>query len=288
MKPTRRKTVLGLGALATGSGAVFTSAGFSNSVTPSSDMRVVVDEDLLLEPGVSFRTGSDPDDNYDPSLNATSSSKFAGSDNNDFFNDNSPSTGSDESTGADIGPDDLPAAFVSDDTNGDITIKVAVRVGETAKFSDLLQVSNETNADQTVGVTFAAFGVDTTASSSGNLTDNGGSVDVENVVGAYTFYSGGTTSDQISTDPDNFDSSTIPGLDEQKIPASPGGLTISPGSAGQIGLEVDMTNNISLGSNDLKSQVVNATNRPSNPFSGEEDTAQLVESLYVGTDPDTV
>jgi len=46
MRPTRRKTLLGMGALATGSGAVFSSAAFQSSTQPDSDLRVVVDQNL--------------------------------------------------------------------------------------------------------------------------------------------------------------------------------------------------------------------------------------------------
>ena len=42
----RRSMVVGLGALATGSGAVFSSAAFASSVSPSADMRVVVGQNF--------------------------------------------------------------------------------------------------------------------------------------------------------------------------------------------------------------------------------------------------
>lgn len=50
----RRSALIGLGSLAFGSGAVFSSATFTNSVGPSSDMRVVVAEDLEVRAGQAF------------------------------------------------------------------------------------------------------------------------------------------------------------------------------------------------------------------------------------------
>jgi hypothetical protein len=199
MRPTRRKTLVGLGALATSSGAIFSSAAFSNAVNPSSDMRVVVEEDanLLVEPGISFRTGSNPADSYDTTLDPTSG-KFAVDSNNDFFDTGSPSTGGTDGLGADIGLDDLPVAFVSNDTNGDISIQVAAPLGTVSTFEDMLQVTNNTGSSVNVGIKFSAFGVDTTTSNlggSGDFTNNSGAVEIENAISAYKFFDAGTTNE---------------------------------------------------------------------------------------------
>ena len=58
--------ILGLGALAMGSGAAFTSAALQNAMAADADFRVVVEDDLVVEPGSAFRDGSNSWDDYDP------------------------------------------------------------------------------------------------------------------------------------------------------------------------------------------------------------------------------
>jgi hypothetical protein len=276
-----------MGMLATGSGAAFSSAAFNDQVNPSGDMRAIVEEDsgLLLEPGISLRDGSSATDSYDTTIDPTSG-KFAGAANSDFFSSGSPGTGNADETGADVGVSDLPAAFVSNDTNGDISIKVAVKNGNTATFDKLLQVTNNSGGPVNVGVDFYAFGVDTNldeVGAGGNFTDNGGAVNAANVPGAYNFNIGGT---QISTDAADFASLSNPDRDDQEVS---GTVTVSNGSTEQIDLVVDYTTAVSQGSDNVKQQINNAANVTtggSGPFSSAEDTVQLVESIRFGTDPD--
>ena len=54
LMPKRRSMILGLGALAMGSGTAFTSAAFENSVDAGADMRVIVDERLIVRAGGLF------------------------------------------------------------------------------------------------------------------------------------------------------------------------------------------------------------------------------------------
>ena len=295
MRPTRRKTLVGLGALATGSGALFSSAAFSNTVNPSSDMRVVVEEDanLLVEPGISFRDGSDPNDSYDSTLDPTNG-KFAGDNNNDFFSTGTPSSGTSDALGSSIDLDDLPVAFVSNDTNGDISIQVAVQLGETASFEDLLQVTNNGSNAVDIGIKFSAFGVDTTSSNvggGGDFSDQGGNVQIENAVGAYAFSapSISTGSDQISTDANDFAGQTDPTVDSQKIPSP--ALTVSGGgTTEQIDLDVDMTSSATAGPGDFPTQVdaaADPANPGSNVFQEKEDTVQLVQEIAIGTGAST-
>jgi hypothetical protein len=243
-------------------------------------MRVVVEEgaDLLVEPGVSFRDGPNPTDSYDSTLDPTAG-KFAGSDNSGIFDTGSPSTGASDALGGDVDLDDLPVAFVSNDTNGDISIQVAVALGETATFEDMLQVTNNTGSSVDVGIKFSAFGIDTTTnnlSGPGDFGDNGGAVDIRNAVGAYEF-----------TDGSNIVSTTTiddpPTLDGQAIGNA---LSVTDGTTEQITLEVDMTSNVSQGPNDLETEVNNAAtaaNPGSNPFAEKEDTVQLIQEITVGT-----
>jgi hypothetical protein len=263
--------------LAVGSGSVFTSAAFNNRVNPSSDMRVVVDDSLLVEPGISFRTGSNPGDSYDSNLDPTSG-KFAGDNNGNIFDVTNPSTDGSDELSSNIDVADLPVAFVSNDTNGGINIKVAVQLGETATFDDLLQVTNNTGSSVDVGIKFSAFGVDTTLTEdpSSNLTNNGGAVDIENAISAYSFLKSGSSNEISSVGTDD-----PPTVDGQTIGSA---LTVSDGNTEQIDLQVDMTSNINAGSDDLVTQANTAASTGSgNPFQKPEDTVQLIQEITVGT-----
>ena len=68
LMPKRRSMILGLGALAMGSGAAFTSAAFENSVDAGADMRVIVDERLIVRAGGLFDdlSAGEFDDSGDP------------------------------------------------------------------------------------------------------------------------------------------------------------------------------------------------------------------------------
>jgi hypothetical protein len=276
--------------LAVGSGSVFTSAAFSDNVNPSSDMRVVVEDaaNLLVEPGASFRGGS-ATGSYDSSLDPANG-KFAGDSNNNFFGSSPPGQGTSDALGSSIDVDDLPVAFVSDATNGNLSIQVAVQLGETATFKDLLQVTNNGTGDVDIGIKFSTFGVDTTSTNlggNGDFPDQGGNVQIENAVGAYTFSAPGisTGSDQISTDANNFSGLSDPTVDSQQIPSP--ALTVSGGgTTEQINLDVDMTSSATAGPGDFPTQVNGAAD-PANPGSGafneKEDTVQLVQEITIGT-----
>ena len=67
MRMNRRSLILGMGALATGSGAIFSAAAFDSSVTPDADLRVISDERLIVEAGSAFADGGQLDEG-DPSL----------------------------------------------------------------------------------------------------------------------------------------------------------------------------------------------------------------------------
>jgi hypothetical protein len=249
-------------------------------------MRVVVDRPgLLVEPGISFRTGGNPTDPYDSSLDPTSGN-FAGDNSNDFFDSGSPSTGGADGLGSDIGLNDLPVAFVSNDTNGDISIQVAAPLGTVSTFEDMLQVTNNTGSSVNVGIKFSAFGVDTTTSNlggSGDFTDNGGAVEVDNVISAYRFVDADNTSNEISS----VSTDSPPTLDGQTTGSV---LSVGDGNTEQITLEVDMTDSVqaSTATDNIVNQVSSAaTTNGSNPFQTQVDTVQLINEITVGKGDET-
>jgi hypothetical protein len=109
MKFTRRSTVLGLGMLATGSGAALTSVAFNNSVNASSDMRVVVDKRLEVRAGQAF--------NDDGKINAnsgnTNQSNYVEYASNESFFEDSSNPNPDPEELVDIDSNDLPVATVN-------------------------------------------------------------------------------------------------------------------------------------------------------------------------------
>ena len=134
MRPSRRKTLVGLGALATSSGALFSSAAFSNSVSPTSDLRVVVEENLEVRKGPGF-VAANPE--------YTNESVF--------FN----GTDIDDSASGAFNSSDTPLAYVNDDVNGNLVIKAAQDVGVSSfTFSEIIAIDNQTADDVDVGIAY--------------------------------------------------------------------------------------------------------------------------------------
>jgi hypothetical protein len=150
--------------LATGSGAVFSSGAFA-SVTANStaDIGVVVEGNLVVEAGASFRNG-DGSNAYDP---GTDDNGFYGDDTNSLFS-NLNNGGVEQFDSSTISVDDLPAARVNSGSteNSDLNIQVAMPseedTGDPFKhtFEDLLQVRNEGTEPAKVGIKYSEVGED--------------------------------------------------------------------------------------------------------------------------------
>lgn len=160
----RRNVVLGMGALAMGSGAMFTAAALDGSVTPDADFRVIVDQRLIARAGPAFRTDG-PGSSY--AINSTwdtwrEENYTADADNTtDFFQDSSNPLDA-------ITVADLPTASVNDEDNNELRIQAALDVRESARsgnidFAGLLEVENQSDDPQDVGITFAELGDDASA-----------------------------------------------------------------------------------------------------------------------------
>lgn len=253
MRPTRRKMVLGMGALATGSGAVFSSAAFQSSVNPTADMRVVVEDDLVVEAGASFR-GSGGAYLEDPSED-----KFYGTGDGSLF------SSSDSLDSVEI--DDLPAARVNDDQNGGLYIETAVKNRDengnpiVVEFPDLLRVRNNGTETAEVGISYQP-----TDDAYGANVVNGGSVSARDVVDAYVFESEGGSGGKIS--PDTYEGN----------PANT--TTVGVGETEQIGLTIDL----GVGSGPIVEDIAEAASPgTSDVFNGGEyDTVELLKQIRVG------
>lgn len=274
----RRRVLLGMGTLVFGSGAASVDAAFSSSVDQSADMRFATVGDLIVEPGIGFRDGPNADDPYVSSLDGGGpSGRFYGEENDEFFADTDPSQGGEDGPGIDIGREDLPAISVSDGTNGDLGMKLAVpnEINEWT-FGEVLQVRNNTTEPKDVGVKFETFGVDTT----GDQDGRGGDVDEVEVVEAFSFrdsrLSNGGSASRISTDPDHFRNNSIGDVENQRVDNP---LTVDSGGVAQVDLEVSIDSTV-------RDQVEEASAVSDDLFSGGQDTVQLVETIRFGTDPD--
>ena len=251
---SRRKTVLGLGMLAVGSGSVFTSAAFNNQVNPSSDMRVVVDEKLTVEPGILFRDGSNAGDPVSPTSstppdgetlkNQTSDSLFGG--NNDAGLDTN-----------NIGVNDIPAASINDEVDGNLFLEVAVALGTNDKIGDssngVFQVRNDTNSDQDIAIRFNTFGPD--------VGTGGSQVSETQAVETFRFFDSGDN--QISTD----DPTAGP-------PTVANAVTVDAGTVEQIYVDYNTTTH--------EGALETAAGISGNPFNQQTATVDLVDTIDVG------
>ena len=255
MKLNRRKAVLGLGAMATGSGAVFSSATFNNSVSPSSDMRVVVEENLNVEPGILFRDGTNPDDAFDPgSASAVDDETIQNQSDSSLF-------GGNNDDGLEITNDDLPAAAINDETDGSLFLETAVALGVDDQIGSstygVLQVSNETNRDFEIAIRFSGFGPDATSGGSQDQLSH------QQVVETFTFKD--SNGNQISTSDVTTDPQTVENT-----------VTVSSGGTEQIYLDYDTKAH--------ESMIQDAASIGGNPFNEQTATVDLVDTIEIGTE----
>lgn len=259
---TRRKTVLGMGLLASGSGAALTSAAFSNNVSPSSDMRVAVGEQLIVEPGILFRDGNSPDDTFDPSAVGTGPNQENLSDNG---NGNGIFGGNNNSGLENISYDDVPAASANDDMNDNLSLEVATRLDADDVIGNaqdgFIQIRNDTSTDQDVAIRFDAFGPDT----DGALSSNNGDVSESDVVDIYKFRN--SSNEKISS---NDVGATV---SDQTVANT---VTVTAGTVEQVYLDY----NTSIAESNIKTAATSGS-----PFNNQTGTTDLVDTLSVGTDP---
>lgn len=259
----RRRVLIGVGALVFGSGALTVNAAFSSSVNPTGDMRVVAKEGLVVEPGIMFRVGTEPDSDFDP--NAVGS--FEGvnvydSSLTDFFG------GVDNAGLSGINPGDVPAAAIDETVNGDITLQTAVGIGTTGRIGNgsngVLQVRNTTGSARDIAIRYSSFGDDVDPDD----------VTQADVAGIFEFKSGDNT--QISPDPSATTGKKSLGiLDTPQVVANT--VTVSPGGTVQIYMAYDTRGE----------SIEQAIDTRGSPFDSSTDTVQLLEEIEIGTDPDS-
>jgi len=262
----RRRVLMGMGALVFGSGAMSVNAAFNDSVNAnSSDMRVVSAEQLVVEPGISFRSGSSPDDSYSTTLTGP---EFYSWTNADFFDNNNPSTNTSEPLGSQLSLSGLPAVSVSNGQNGSLDMRVAtLNQASSHTFSNVLQVRNNGDSAQDVGIKFATFGVDT----DGDQNQQGGTVSEGQVPQTYEFRDPNNNDEKISTDNSGPYNN---GVTDQSVANF---MTVDPGQVRQVNLEVDIPSSVV---SDIASASQASTGAP---WGGDHDTVQLVDTIQFGS-----
>ena len=142
----RRNALMALGALASGSGAVATTASIVNSVESTSEIGLVVNERLEARAGTAF--------NDDGSVKSPYSGDYVKYDSNqNFFNDSND-------TLDDIDESEPPVATVSareTDVNGDVKMQVAFpldMVSDTFTFENILEIENYGGESQSIGIRY--------------------------------------------------------------------------------------------------------------------------------------
>lgn len=263
--PNRRTVILGMATVAFGSGAMAMNASFEQSVEPGSDFRVVAQRDLTVAPGVSFR---DAGGDYAGTINDTGTEKYYDDGNSSFFSDDNPSDNSTSKLGGDLSVNDLPAISVNDAEDGSLVIKFAVaNTAAQTTFENALQVTNDGDQTEDLGVVFKEFGADATGGPAGST----GLVDVDDIVQAISFEIDGT---KISTDNAGFSESDA--SDQEVANAE----TIGLDETKQIDIVVD------LQVSDIVQQIASASEADGNPFDATgHDTVQLVETVEIGVGP---
>jgi hypothetical protein len=258
MDLTRRKTLLGLSLLATGSGATLTSAAFSSSTDPSGDLRVVSAEGLVVEAGDAF--ADDGTVTQSPGGNNESYVKF--DTNGDFF---------DGSGGLkDISTADLPVATVNrrdQNTNGDVKVRKAVDFEyDTYEFKNILRLRN-TGLETVNGVAFKYDGGYGSA-----VTDPTNNIDEQLVQYMYRFLAEDRSGrPQISPD----------GSNSSEAPA--GQVNLDPGEKLNVTLQLEYSSFSTFGNRiNPKQRIRDAADTSGNPFIGQLDTVQLLDEIEVG------
>jgi hypothetical protein len=258
---SRRKTIIGMGLLAAGSGAAFSSAAFQNSVNPGADFRIIAASDLRVRPGPAFQ---EPLEEYVvEDFDTLNGIDFNG-----------------------INPSDLPLAWASDgQTNDDLAVELA-RLNNASEvvFEGLIEIVNEGDSMESVGISYQG-GYDTDnvdTSGDGNAPNGNGQMYLKDVQEMFQFLAQGGgglafgSDTLISPDPAGIPD-TGGDLDTEDNNAPANFIHLNPGQAVSVDLKTDLTG-------DQVSIVQAATTLGGNPFDGDIDGFGVLDDITVGTE----
>lgn len=225
----RRNALMALGALATGSGAVSTTAAIAGTADASSNITAIVDENLEVKAGAAF--------NDDGTVRSSYEDQYVSYPSNDSFFQ----SGSDPLD--DISRDDAPVATVSprDTTvNDELEIKVAISIEnstDTFLFEDILRIENNGGDDKNVAIRYdrdneaydpnGQYGEDVNVP--GDFENELSQHDVQHVYRFQSFDPANGEDLRLSPNPERGEDTPT----ESKI--------VEPGDSFQIDLEIDLT-----------------------------------------------
>lgn len=247
----RRGVMLGLGALATGSGAAFASGAFDgNIVDPGADFRILSD-------ALRVQARSDSDSNVD----------YVDLDSGDQFTDFGDSP---------FDRDGLPHAEVAQNrVNDELSLQVGQETRSSYTFSNILEVINDTSTTYDVGFNYAD---DVSTTENNGYGDNAGSqgspddILFENVNDIFQFTdngegdtAGGT---RLSPDPNPTDVDNTVGQATQTI-------ELAPGQTMAVDLTVDTVDY----TGDINS--VAASGENNGPWSDESTFVDLLDTVFI-------
>lgn len=305
MKLSRRNTIAGLGTLAFGSGAAFTSAAFQNSVSSDADMRVIVDQRLTVEAGDAFESNGEValDDQSGKLINPN----YSGDDStgSGFFD------GTDD-LGSVFDDEDPPLATVTardDGRNGDIRMFNAMDYPDSASFGDasggegFLRVRNDADESVLVGIAYneGQYGNDVDESYEGlrnqELEDNklsrfhvqkiyqfnvSGGEEVLNEDGSPEDGSGAIRISPNPTENGVRDESNSNWSIDRESDRPDNVVNISPGDDAQIELEVNTNATATDLDPDPSAEMADIINADPE-FGGESEMLDLLDEITVGT-----
>lgn len=230
----RRTLLAGIGALASGSGAVATTAAIAGQADASSNINAIVDEDLEVKAGAAF--------NDDGTVRSSYKDQYIAYPQNDsFFQD-----GSDPLN--DISRDDAPVATVSPrntTANDELRIEVALSIEnstDTFLFEDMLRVENNGGDEKNVAIRYdrdneaydpnGQYGEDVIVG--GSFSNELSHHDVQHIYQFVTRDPANGTDMRLSPDP-----TTSKGGSEDDKPTE--SRIVDPGDSIQIDLQIDLT-----------------------------------------------
>ncbi|WP_154018065.1 hypothetical protein [Halorubrum sp. AJ67] len=257
--PKRRSMLFGLGALAMGSGAAFSSAAFQNSVSSDADLRVVVEQNLTIGPGSAFD-------------NIGEGGKFT--DNPNLFNGQDL----DERDSGAFDEDTVPPLAYVDGENEDLDVRMAVPLNDTTTFENILEIDGPVDETVNVGIAYDRFPDDGDRNQYGeDITLAGGSLSPEIARQAYQFTVNDDESQGGTRISPNNNAEGV-GTDEtvkQAYDRPADVVTVGPGETVSLDLDIDTQY--------YYEAIRGAADIAPKQFGFQRDTVQLIDGFTVGT-----
>ncbi|WP_133304615.1 hypothetical protein [Halonotius aquaticus] len=276
----RRNALLGLGALATGSGAISTTASIVNSIETTSELGIVVRPRVEVRAGKAF--------NDDGSVKSRYQSHYLPYDSNSsFFDDTSDTLDN-------IDKSELPVATVNrrdQYVNENVKLQVAFdlrRDSDTFRFENILEVENYGGESQKIGIAYDR--TDTTYDPNGQYGEQvtlGGSVDNSDLTGhdvrwVYSFIVPDRFTDTGPTkiSPAYNDSDSDDGMDDPNRYFS-----LGPGETVQLDLKINLGNYLRILSNPIDPRKGIESQIDKTPsFAGTTDLVEMLDAITIQTD----